>query len=166
MKNDKGITLVALVISVIVLLILAVIGIGASSGTKGNIKKSKSQIYLAELSEVEQAILELYIKYQQTGNENVLVGTRILRTEAESGLRTITEKVSGSTTTLKGKNYTSVNQEGFNASDYYYKLQEADFLKMGIKNVESIYIVNYSTGEAFNITDMVTNDGKELYIVP
>ena len=51
-------------------------------------------------------------------------------------------------------------------SDYYYKLQEADFLKMGIKNVESIYIVNYSTGEAFNITDMVTNDGKELYIVP
>ena len=76
-KNQSGITLLALTITIIVLLIITAVGIGASAGIKGNIKKSKDNVAMSELSEVQQAVLEIYIKYNQTKNSENLKGIKI-----------------------------------------------------------------------------------------
>ena len=45
-KDNKGITLMALIITIIVLMIITGIGIGASTGMKGNISESKETVKL------------------------------------------------------------------------------------------------------------------------
>ena len=51
--NNKGITLISLVITIIVLIILATISIGTLGGENGLIKKSK---YAKEQTEISQEI--------------------------------------------------------------------------------------------------------------
>ena len=59
MKGEKGITLIALVITIIVLLIVSGIAITATTGTKQNISDAKYDLIKAELSEVQHAVLEI-----------------------------------------------------------------------------------------------------------
>lgn len=64
MKNEKGITLVALVITIIVLLILAAVSIAALSGQNGiltNADNSKQQTAISQAKEAySTAISEIY----------------------------------------------------------------------------------------------------------
>ena len=59
-KEEKGITLIALVITIIVLIILAAIGIGAIGGEGGLIEKSKYSAFLSRLTGVEEAV-DIYV---------------------------------------------------------------------------------------------------------
>ena len=73
-KSQKGITLVALVVTVIVLLILAGIGIGELSNNNEDITQTKDTMSLAELNKVQQVVIENYLKYIQIKNEHILTG--------------------------------------------------------------------------------------------
>ena len=64
-KSQKGITLMALVITIIVLLIIAGIGIGEIIGNSGDINQTEDVLALSELKKIQQAVLENYIKYKQ-----------------------------------------------------------------------------------------------------
>ena len=152
---EKGITLVALVITIIILVIITGVTIGAT-GLKGNIKLTKSNLAIAELSEVQQAVLETYIKYKQTHNKNNIVGTGITYNEATQYANEISNSIN---LTSSGYDLDSDEFEKF-----YYMLTPQDLEKIGINGCENTYIVNYYTGEVLNYTLKQTSDGQVLYI--
>lgn len=145
MKNEKGITLIALTITIIVLLILTGVSIGSMAGKKGLIKDSKSNTKISELNQVQQALLEAYVMYKNTGNENYLVGKDIEYSEAQEVISNFENA------TLK-------------ATSNYKRLEAEDLAKLGITGGEDTYIVNYETGEVINETQSVTGNGDELYV--
>lgn len=154
MKNEKGITLIALAVMIVVLLIIAGVGIGASSGSRSQIKMSKSNIATAELSQIQQIVLETYVKSEQTHNSNYLIGTVISYSEAESALAEIDT----------GLSLTINSAEDATGEKSYYRLEPNDLDELGIKEATDTYIVNYSTGEVLNITTKYTATGEALYI--
>lgn len=78
-KNSAGITLVALVITIIILIILASISIGAISGEHGIIKQAKEAKNLHEdaVSKEEKDIQELVNEYEKSLEENFIPSGKI-----------------------------------------------------------------------------------------
>ena len=146
-KDNKGITLMALIITIIVLMIITGIGIGASTGMKGNISESKETVATAELSKIQQAVLENYVKYKQMNQERFLKGEAISYDYA-----------------LKEASYDTTTAG--DPSLFYYKLDKMHLKEMGLQNInnDDQYIVNYSSGEVFNITQKKTSSGNVLYV--
>ena len=145
-RKKNGITLVALVITIVLLLIIAGISI---TGTIRGEKQTKESVAVSELNMVQHAILERKTKAQLTKEE--LPGQSVTSTQIQQVIDEI-EKKSGTTISLKG-----------NTEDY--KLLNAEALQdLGMENYKSEYIVNYSTGEVIDITIQVTEDGEVLYI--
>lgn len=138
-KLNKGITLVALVITIIVVLILVGVTVytGTNSAGKARDKKLKS-----ELGIVQHAVLEQYTKYSLTKNENDLKGLKLNESQ-------IQEIESDMNITLNGT---------------YYYLDKLSMESIGIGNVDDVYVVNYSTGEVLNNTVRRTSEGEILYI--
>ena len=46
----------------------------------------------------------------------------------------------------------------------YHLLQEEQLKELGIEDTDDEYVVDYVTGEVFNLTQKVTESGKSLYI--
>lgn len=153
-KSQKGITLVALVITIIVLIILSGITIGKIAGNKGNINQTKNAVALSELSKVQQAVMETYVKYKQLNNSSILIGTVIDSSNAQSLL---TEVKPGES--LKANDSNEIEYK-------YYTLTKQDLITLGLENIQNDneYIVNYSTGEVFNITQKQTINKEALYV--
>lgn len=144
-RKNNGITLVALVITIIVLIIIASISI---TGILQDTDETKDNVAISELGMVQHAILERKTKAQLTKEE--LPGQSVTSTQLQQVIDEIEEK-SGTTITLEG-----------NPEDY--KLLDDEALQdLGMENYKSEYIVNYSTGEVIDITRQVTEDGTVLY---
>lgn len=148
-KNQKGVTIVSLVITVIVLMIVA--GIGVKVGTD-QITKTKDNTVVSELSMVQHAILEQYTKYKTTKNANYLVGNMVSGEELNSITNTL-----GVTLVTIPSSYSEKERA-------YYKLDKASLLEIGIKNTDDEYVVNYISGEVMNITKKATSEGNALYV--
>lgn len=157
-KNNSGITLMALIITIIVLIILAGIGIGSATGMKGNINQSKEAVAITDLSKIQQVVLENYIKYKQLNQEKFLKGEKITYAEAKAEFDGL--GFSGDES-LKVSSYNETDP-----STFYYKLDTMHLKEMGLQNIgsENEYIVNYSTGEVFNIKQKKTSSGHILYV--
>ena len=162
LEEKSGITLIALTITIIVLLILAGVGIGASAGTKGNIAKSTDATAMSDVSKIQQAIIETYIKYKQTENSTVLKGTKITYAEAKS-IESDFQKIDSSISLKETQNYDNTD---IDIGKYYYKLDKSDLDGMGIGNIDSAdeFVVNYATGEVFNISNPKTELGNAVYV--
>lgn len=158
LKNKNGITLIALVITIILLLILSAIGIGTISQIAQNTKQSKATVLQSELSKVQQAVMETYTKYRQLGNERALEGTQMSYADAQTEFDKL-----GSTDSLKVMSYDG--ESDVDKALYYYKLDKGDLEDLGLSNINSNdeFIVNYSSGEVFNITQKKTDTGDILY---
>ena len=152
-KSQKGITLMALVVTIIILLIIAGIGIGEIAGNGGDINQTEDVMALSELKKIQQAVLETYIKYKQLGNEYVLIGNEIDNNTAQGELSAIGLELK-----------TNGSQQG--AEYAYYELDKNQLTSLGLDNIhnDDKYIVNYSTGEVFNITQKRTAKGEFLYV--
>ena len=143
-RKNEGITLVALVIAIILLLIISGISI---TGTLRGHKETKEASQISELNMIQHAILERYTKAQLTKEE--LPGTTI----TENDVKTIIDEINNITReniTLKGTEYK--------------ELSISDLEKLGVTNEEDTFIVNYKTGEVINATKKVTESGKALYV--
>lgn len=151
MKNQKGITLISLVITIIILLILASISI--YTGTN-NVKESRDSAVKTELQFVQQAVLQKYAKYKLTGDKSILPGNPYPDfTKLNEIISQINEKTKV-TIVLKDEN-----------ANNYYLLDKNSLQALGITNTEDEYIVNYTTGEVINKTRLSTFKSKEpLYI--
>lgn len=138
-RENKGVTLIALVITIIILLIIASISIG--SGITGVEKATENKLF-SELKMVQHAILERYTRVMLTKEE--LPGKKLEQQE----INELEQKLNGES--LKGKEY--------------YKITKNNLEELGITETIDEYIVNYQTGEVYNNTRHKTNSGKVLYI--
>ena len=143
-RKNNGITLVALVITIVLLLIISGISI---TGTLRGHKETVSAKQLSELEMVQHAILERNTKAQLTKEE--LPGTEVNITEVQEIIKDINSKT-GDSIELKGTEYK--------------KLEKLDLENLGITSEDDAFIVNYKTGEVINETVRVTNLNKALYI--
>lgn len=143
-RENKGITMVALVITIIILLIIAGVSI---SGTIIGIKETEEKTQISELTMIQHAILERYTSSIYTKQE--LPGTTIQTSEVETIIDEINE-LCNLNITLKGTEYK--------------RLIKQDLNNLGIENEEYTYIVNYKTGEVINESIKVTESKEPLYI--
>lgn len=152
-NNAKGITLLALVITMIVLLILA--GITIHIGVNG-IEESKEDTMLSELGIVQNAVLQRKTKADITNEK--YPGETII--EANINLEKTIEYMNHN----KASGEEEINRKDSDDSNYYFLSNENEGLEnLGITNSEDAYIVNYETGEVINYTAKLTETGKPLY---
>ncbi len=145
-REEKGITIVSLVITFIVLLIISAIGINMSIVGINSVKDAK---LTGELQMVQHAVLEQYTKYKTTRNSVYLVGTKITKEETldlanEMGV-------------------TLVNIPDSYSNKDYYKLDKTSLESIGVQDSTDEYVVNYISGEVMNITVKKTNSNSPLY---
>lgn len=145
-KTQKGITLVSLVITIIILLIISSIGINFGINGINSTKDSKLE---AELNMVQHAVLEQYTKYKTIKDIAYLVGNKV----SEEQLNGVTEELG----------ITLVNIPDTYANKDYYKLDKASLREIGIQETEDEYIVNYISGEVINITKKKLSNNTPLY---
>lgn len=150
-KNQSGITLTGLVVTIIVLMIILSISVNLGVDSISQTRDRKLQ---AELEMVQQACISEYTKAMQLGYlENTatkpanFVGTEV----AISSLPSVT----GAWT------LTSEPTEKYKK---YYRLTPEDLENLDILNSEHTYIVNYYTGEVYNETKKTTSEHVDLYI--
>jgi len=104
-RKNNGITLIALVISIIILIILAGISI---SGTIRGQDETEEGVQIIELNIVQHAILERNTKAQLT--KESLPGTIIEKTEVQKIIEEM-NSISGENINLKGTEYKQLNKE-------------------------------------------------------
>lgn len=145
-REEKGITIVSLVITFILLLIISAVGVNMSIGGINSVKDSK---LTAELEMVQHAVLEQYTKYKTTKDSVYLVGNKITNEEAES----LASQMGVTLVTIPN---TYSNKD-------YYRLDKDSLTAIGIKDSTDEYVVNYVSGEVMNITVMKLNNNNPLY---
>lgn len=148
-KNEKGITLIALAVMMIVMVII--LSITTYSGIS-SVKESSKKKLTSELEIVQHAVLEVYTKYQIFNDMSYLVGDKI---------QSVNDIPAEYINSLKEKDtaFSSNNR----TEDSYYKLDENKLKDIGIEESNYEYIVCYKTGEVMNVTVEKTSDGEVLY---
>lgn len=150
-KYQKGVTLIALAVMVIVILMIATTTI--YSGVI-SIQESKQKRISIELETVQHAVLENYTKYKVLNDEQYLVG------EPVDSLR----DASISHFEYKLENKTNAFAENASKVEKYYKLRdEGHFKALGLDDVMFQYIVCYKTGEVMNTEVKNYIDGEYVY---
>lgn len=181
MKKEKGITLIALAVTVIVLMILVGTGVTAVYTGINEVKDNKLQ---TELGIVRQAILEQYTLAEAVQK------TKVPASEPQVSFW-VGDRINPSDPIYVP---TDINPEDQNAQifmdkitnrvtptyqeDFYYRLNAEQLKEIGIGNKTVIkdneetevgvskytYIVNYSTGEVYNESRKATSTGNWLYL--
>lgn len=145
-REEKGITMVSLVITFILLLIISAVGVNMSIS---GINSAKDTKLAGELQMVQHAVLEQYTKYKTTRNSVYLVGTKITKEEVLNFANEMGVTLANIPDTYSNKDY--------------YKLDKEALEAIGIKDSTDEYVVNYVSGEVMNITVKKTNSNTPLY---
>lgn len=144
MKQEKGITLVALVITVLVMSILA--GTAISSG-RSIIDSNKVMAFIQELKIVQSEVNVIVEKQKQGDTSYDAIGIEVSRLDTE----TMTKLVKGP---LKGKTAEEI-------IDFkYYRV--SDLQQMGIENVNQSVLINLKTREVISVNG-IEDAGKMCY---
>ena len=102
LKNKKGITLIALVVTVVVLIILAGVSINAVLGDNGIIKKANQAASVTKEAEVKEAINRTILEFYLTNDYETLED--FLKAKAEDGsIDSVTKNADGTLTVKKGE---------------------------------------------------------------
>ncbi len=166
-KNEKGITLVSLMLTVILMLMLAGVGIRV---TFSGIKNVENNQLKAELGIVRQAIIEQYSLAEATNQIKISVTKETVsfwrgkRIENFSEIQLPEESLVKENSEVqefyrKRNQYDCQYQE-----DYYYRLNPEMLSQIGIAEAKYTYIVNYKTGEVYNETKQMTSNSNLLYL--
>lgn len=147
LKNEKGITIVSVVVTVIILLIFASVSINFGLNGKESVEDSK---LVSELEMVQHAVLEQYTKYKTTRNISYLVGEKITKEQANKYAKEVGVRLINIPDTYSNKDYYLLNKESLSS--------------IGIQDSNYEYIINYISGEVMNITIKKTSDNSQLYI--
>ena len=102
LKNKKGITLIALVVTVVVLIILAGVSINAVIGDDGIIKKAQNSANLTKEAEVKEAINRTILEFYLTDDYETLED--FLKAKVTEGkIDSVTKNADGTLTVKKGE---------------------------------------------------------------
>ena len=167
MRNEKGVTLIAVVVTIIVLSIIATVSITYGSKTVTDVKNKKT---MTELSNVQQAIFERYVLLKSYGSEGQIPTTSsaddiVLNDDTERPLELLGTRIV-ETSTLEGYGFTTFKvtyTADMPYENYYYLLTKLDLNNLGISEANSeeedySYILNYSTGEVFDLKHIIYID--------
>ena len=149
-KEESGITLIALVITIIILIILAGIGISAITGDGGIIRKTQIAVNINELASLKEA-LDIY--YVLNPNDDP-VTTRVPKEE-------ITDEI----TQTKIVEYQP--DVDFITDIKYERLYYLDSTKLNVNELpEKRYIIDIETGVVFVNNGLeVKEDGTKTYVL-
>lgn len=146
--NEKGITMVAIIITVIVLLILAGVSINVGLNGMESVENSK---LASELNMVQHAVLQQYTKYKTTKDISYIeLGQKITQKQANQYAEEL--------------GVTLVNIPDTYSNKDYYLLDKESLSSIGIQDSNYEYIINYISGEVMNITIKKTSNNSPLYI--
>lgn len=138
LKNNKGVTLTVLVVTIIVIIILAGVTISSSDSL---IKNTKVKNMVTNMYLIQAKAEALYEEYQFNGTETVLRGEHV--TGADLNIYNVVDN---------GKWYkwdkTTITQLGF----------DENMLSSG-----GDFIVNYATGEVIYTKGLKDDDGNVKY---
>ena len=102
LKNKKGITLIALVVTVVVLIILAGVSINAVLGDNGIIKKANQAASVTKEAEVKEAINRTILEFYLTNDYETLED--FLKAKVTEGkIDSVTKNADGTLTVKKGE---------------------------------------------------------------
>ena len=102
LKNKKGITLIALVVTVVVLIILAGVSINAVIGDDGIIKKAQNSANLTKEAEVKESINRTILEFYLTDDYETLED--FLNAKVSEGkIDSVTKNADGTLTVKKGE---------------------------------------------------------------
>lgn len=135
MKRNKGISLIALVITIVVIIILA--GVSIFYGTRENISTAYETDMYTEILNVSDAAYQRSITNRLDSVRYPFVGTPLTDTAPQV-----------------------INNVSY--GDGWYLLKVNDHTELGLENVENEYIVNYLTGEVVSIKPIIY-DEEEYY---
>lgn len=147
LRKNRAITMVSLIITIVLLLIIA--GIGLNMGLT-SMENANNGRLVTDLEMVQHAILQQYTKYKAAKDPELLIGFKLSISEVEQ------------VTTPLGVTLVTIPSSYSNAE--YYRLDKAALSDIGVTNTNDEYIVNYVSGEVINKTVGKTSEGKPLYI--
>ena len=152
-KEMKGITLVALVITIVVLLILAGVSINTVLGDDGIIKKAKEAAEATKRASAEEEMNRLVLEYQLAKSDETLESF-LQEKVTEGRIDGVTDNGDGTITItkkLEGKDYTITVKK---------PAASTPSVKVG-----AIRVVSDSTGAGSSLGEASTRKGTTLYIM-
>lgn len=151
LREEKGITMLALVIIVVILTILSALLINFSGI---NVDSSVDAKLEQELKMVQYAVLQQYMKYNTTQDPSNIVYTKDYN---EDILDFVDVHYKGVTLQHTPSSSDEIYKK-------YYRINPKDLQKIGIQDSNFAYIINYYTGEVFNESTYKTSRNRILYI--
>lgn len=133
MKNNKGITIIALIITIVVMIIIA--GITIYYGAAVNVDNTSAARAYNELLEVSEAVSQ----------RNLMNGIN-------------SEKYKFIGLALSDSNYKEIN--GNKYGDGWYELKVSDTPELELENIRNDYVVNYKTGEVISYIPVYYKDNE------
>ena len=152
-KEMKGITLVALVITIVVLLILAGVSINTVLGDDGIIQKAKEQAEATRRASAEEEMNRLVLEYQLASKDETLESF-LQEKVTEGRIDGVADNGDGTITITKkveGKDYTMTVKK---------PVAPTPSVKVG-----TIRVVSDSTGAGSSLGEASTRKGTTLYIM-
>ena len=152
-KNRRGVTLIALVITIVVLMILAGVSINTVLGDDGIIKKAKEAAAATKQASAEEEMNRLLLEYQLASNDETLES--FLQGKVTEGrIDGVTDNGDGTITITK-------KVEG---KDYTITVKKPAASTPSVK-VGAIRVVSDSTGTGSSLGEASTRKGTTLYIM-
>ena len=152
-KTEKGITLVSLVVTIVVLLILAGVSINTVVGDDGIIQKAKEKAEATKQASAEEEMNRLVLEYQLAKNDETLES--FLKEKVTEG------RIDGVTDNGDGTVTISKRVDG---KDYTITVKKPAAPTPSVK-VGAIRVVSDSTGAGSSLGEASTRKGTTLYIM-
>ena len=148
-KENKGVTLVVLIITIILMIIIA--GVAVYVGTS-DIDNAKDGLLISELNQINHFAGTCYLNYMRFKSTEEFYGTKLTAAEVSS----LFNNLSISPITIPD----TYNED----EKAYYRVTPALLETLGIEKCQNNYVINYITGETINETKLTTSDGTPLYL--
>ena len=152
-KEMRGITLVALVVTIVVLLILAGVSINTVLGDDGIIQKAKDAAEATKRASAEEEMNRLVLEYQLASNDETLES--FLQEKVTEG------RINGATDNGDG---TVTISKRVDEKDYTITVKKPVAPTPSVK-VGAIRVVSDSTGAGSSLGEASTRKGTTLYIM-
>ncbi len=164
LKSKKGITLVALVVTIVVLLILAGVSINAVLGDNGIIKKANQAASVTKEAEVKEAINRTILEFYLTNDYETLED--FLKAKAEDGsIDSVTKNADGTLTVKKGEYSVTVENKTNSSGGSSSGGNTGEETQTPEITVGEVKVVANSNGTGSAITDAASVYlGNTLYI--
>lgn len=143
MKKSKGISLISLIITIVIIIILS--GIAIYNGMGDNVSQTANTMDYNEIFEVSEAVAQRALFNRLNKDAYLLVG--------ESGSFKVTmEKMSGDEEIEVDKTYKTI--------DGWYLIDENSSEDLNLDGVRREYIVNYKTNEVISLVPIIYEGNK------